>query len=185
MVDKSFPYEIPGRVNPASIALPDHPGAPLTGTPTDLTKGCSKTSLSPAARSVIEGLLRLPAQMSNALVVAASHSADGHPLAVFGPQVSYFAPGILMQEDLHAPGYDAEGASFPGTGFVELGRGEDYAWSATSSGSDLTDQRLELICNPRGGGCRPTARSTATAASASRWSTRSSATARARSTRST
>ena len=23
------------------------------------------------------------------------------PLAVFGPQVSYFAPGILMQEDLH------------------------------------------------------------------------------------
>jgi acyl-homoserine lactone acylase PvdQ len=151
VVDKSFPYEIPGRVNPASIALPDHPGAPLTGTPADLTKGCSKTSLSPAARSVIEGLLRLPAQMSNALVVAASHSADGHPLAVFGPQVSYFAPGILMQEDLHAPGYDAEGASFPGTGFVELGRGEDYAWSATSSGSDLTDQRLELICNPRGG----------------------------------
>ena len=61
--------------------------------------------------------------MSNALVVGASHSADGHPLAVFGPQVSYFAPQILMQEDLHSPDYDAEGASFPGTGLVELGRG--------------------------------------------------------------
>jgi acyl-homoserine lactone acylase PvdQ len=151
VVNKSFPYEIPGRIKRSSIALPDHPGAPLTGGPADLTKGCTTTSLAPAARSVIEGLLRLPAQMSNALVVGASHSADGHPIAVFGPQVSYFAPGILMQEDLHAPGYDAEGASFPGTGFVELGRGEDYAWSATSSGSDLTDQRLELICNPRGG----------------------------------
>ncbi len=61
-----------------------------------------------------------------------------------------------MQEDLHSPGYDAEGASFPGTGFVELGRGEDYAWSATSAGSDLTDQRLELICNPHGGTVSPT-----------------------------
>src|SRR6266702_105559 len=56
-----------------------------------------------------------------------------------------------MQEDMHSPGYAAEGASFPGTGFVELGRGVDYAWSATSAGSDLTDQRLELICNPLGG----------------------------------
>src|SRR5262249_32045673 len=34
---------------------------------------------------------------------------------------------------------------------VELGRGEDYAWSATSSGSDVVDVRLEKICNPLGG----------------------------------
>ncbi|HEV2451134.1 MAG TPA: penicillin acylase family protein [Streptosporangiaceae bacterium] len=152
VVDRSFPYEIPRHVNPATIAIPDHPGAPLTGGPVDTTPGCSGTP--PAAKaglSVIESLLRLPAHMSNALVVAASHSASGHPIAVFGPQVSYFAPGILMQEDLHSPDYAAEGASFPGTGFVELGRGVDYAWSATSAGSDLTDQRLELICNPRGG----------------------------------
>jgi acyl-homoserine lactone acylase PvdQ len=38
---------------------------------------------------------------------------------------------------------------------VELGRGEDYAWSATSAGTDLTDQRLELICNPNGGAPQP------------------------------
>src|SRR5258708_28339426 len=95
--------------------------------------------------------------MSNGLVVDAAHSAGGHPIAVFGPQVSYFAPGILMQEDLHGPGYDAEGASFPGTGLVELGRGRDYAWSATSAGADLTDQRLERICDP-GGGAAPARR---------------------------
>jgi acyl-homoserine lactone acylase PvdQ len=157
VVDKSFPYEIPRHVNPATIAIPDHPGAPLKGGPTDTTPGCTSTAATnKLGLSVIEGLLQLPAQMSNALVVGASHSADGHPLAVFGPQVSYFAPEILMQEDLHSPSYDAEGASFPGTGFVELGRGVDYAWSATSAGSDLTDQRLELICNPNGGPVSPT-----------------------------
>jgi len=156
VVDKSFPYEIPGRVNPATIAIPDNPSAPLKGGPTDTTHNCSASASSKAGLSVVESLLRFPEQMSNALVVGASHSATGHPLAVFGPQVSYFAPGILMQEDLHSPDYAAEGASFPGTGFVELGRGEDYAWSATSAGSDLTDQRLELICNPKGGPISPT-----------------------------
>src|SRR6516164_6239576 len=152
---KSFPYEIPGHVNPATIAIPDNPSAPLKGGPVD-TIGCSATAPNTAGLSVIESLLRFPAQMSNALVVGANHAADGHPLVVFGPQVSYFAPGILMQEDLHSPHYDAEGASFPGTGFVELGRGVDYAWSATSAGSDLTDQRLERICNPNGGTVPPT-----------------------------
>jgi len=156
VVNKSFPYEIPKRVNPATIAIPDNPSAPLKGGPTGTTPGCSATAPSRAGLSVIESLLRFPAHMSNALEVGASHSADGHPIAVFGPQVSYFAPQILMQEDLHAPNYAAEGASFPGTGFIELGRGEDYAWSATSAGSDLTDQRLELICNPHGGKVPPT-----------------------------
>jgi acyl-homoserine lactone acylase PvdQ len=156
VVGKSFPYEIPKNVNPATIAMPDNPGAPLTGGPTDTTKGCSPTTARErAGLPVIEGMLRLPSHMSNALVVGASHSADGHPLAVMGPQVGYFAPQILMQEDMHSPGYDAEGVSFPGTGFVEMGRGEDYAWSATSAGSDLTDQRLELICNPKGGPVSP------------------------------
>ena len=105
--------------------------------------------------------------MSNALVVDAKHSKDHHPIAVFGPQVSYFAPQILSQEEISAPGYHAEGASFPGTGLVELGRGEDYAWSATSAGSDLIDQRLELICNPerRQKPAAHRARSTATRAS--------------------
>jgi acyl-homoserine lactone acylase PvdQ len=156
VVGKSFPYEIPGKVNPATIAIPDNPSAPLKGGPVDTTTGCSASAPNKAGLSVIASLLRFPSQMSNALVVGAGHSADGHPLAVFGPQVSYFAPGILMQEDMHSPDYAAEGASFPGTGFVELGRGVDYAWSATSAGTDLTDQRLELICNPHGGPVSPT-----------------------------
>jgi acyl-homoserine lactone acylase PvdQ len=93
----------------------------------------------------------MPSHMSNALVVNGTQTRSGHPIAVFGPQVSYFAPQILSVLDIHAPDYAAEGASFPGTGLVELGRGEDYAWSATSAGSDLIDMRVEKICDPGGG----------------------------------
>jgi acyl-homoserine lactone acylase PvdQ len=150
-----FPYEIPGTIDPALTAMPDDAAKPLTGGPAGTTPGCDLVPANSTAIKIISSLRAMPAHMSNALVVDAAHSADGHPIAVFGPQVSYFAPGILMQEDLHGPGYDAEGASFPGTGMVELGRGRDYAWSATSAGSDLTDQRLERICDPDGGAARP------------------------------
>ncbi len=78
VVGKSFPYEIPGHVNPATIAIPDNPSAPLKGGPADTTPACSATPPSKAGLSVIESLLRFPSQMSNALVVGASHSADGH-----------------------------------------------------------------------------------------------------------
>lgn len=156
-----FRYEIPGQVNPATTAMPDDAAAPLSGGPTDTTKGCGTTAPNRDALAIIASLLRLPRRMamSNALLVGASHSATGHPIAVFGPQVGYFAPQILLQEDLHAPDIAAEGAAFPGISFVvQLGRGPDFAWSATSAESDVADQRLELICNPRGG--RPAARGT-------------------------
>ena len=149
-----FPYEIPGTINPALTAMPDNAAAPLTGGPTDTTKGCNATAPNRAALAIIASLLRMPRSMamSNALLVGAAHSVTGHPIAVFGPQVGYFAPQILIQEDLHSPNVAAEGAAFPGTSFVvELGRGPDFAWSATSAGSDVVDQRLELICNPAGG----------------------------------
>ena len=149
-----FPYEIPGKINPATTAMPDNAAAPLTGGPTDTTKGCGSTPVNRTALAIMASLLRLPRSMamSNALLVGASHSVTGHPIAVFGPQVGYFAPQILMEEDLHAPGIAAEGAAFPGISFVvQLGRGPDFAWSATSAESDVVDQRLELICNPRGG----------------------------------
>jgi acyl-homoserine lactone acylase PvdQ len=154
----NFPYEIPGTINPALTAMPDDASAPLTGTPTDTTSGCNVTSASPKAMGIIGGMLQLPTRMSNALLVDAKHSSDGHPIAVFGPQVGYYAPEILMEEDLHATDgtYDAQGASFPGTNFlVELGRGRNFAWSATSAETDNVDQRLEQICVPGGGTPQP------------------------------
>jgi acyl-homoserine lactone acylase PvdQ len=151
VVGTSFPYEVPGAVDPATAAIPDDPAAKLTGGPVGTDPNCDLTKPNLTGLSIIAALSSMPKHMSNALVVNADHSATGHPIAVFGPQVSYYAPQILSQLDLHSPSYDAEGASFPGTGIVELGRGRDYAWSATSAGTDLIDQRLEVICNPDGG----------------------------------
>jgi acyl-homoserine lactone acylase PvdQ len=155
VVDKSFPYEKPGTVDPATAAIPDDPTKPLTGGPVSTDPNCDLQHPNLEALKIISALGDLPKHMSNALVVNANHSKDGHPIAVFGPQVSYFAPQILSQLDLHSPSYDAEGVSFPGTGIVELGRGQDFAWSATSAGSDLIDQRVEAICNPNGGAPDP------------------------------
>ena len=79
--------------------------------------------------------------------MAASHSATGHPLFVAGPQVGYFHPQVLMEVDLHGGGIDARGVIFPGSApYVLLGRGKDFAWSATSADSDLVDQYVEELC---------------------------------------
>ncbi|SFF32403.1 Acyl-homoserine lactone (AHL) acylase PvdQ [Actinacidiphila alni] len=85
--------------------------------------------------------------MSNALVVSGAHTASGHPVAVFGPQTGYFAPQLLMLQELQGPGISARGASFAGLGmYVELGRGQDYAWSATSASQDVTDTYAVELC---------------------------------------
>lgn len=151
VIDKKFPYEAtPKHVNHALTAIPDNPRKPLAGAPTDTTSACGGAGANPAVLADVASIEDNPSDMSNALVVDAKDTKANHPIAVFGPQVSYYSPQILTQEEISTPGYHAEGASFPGTGLVELGRGEDYAWSATSAGSDLIDQRLELICDPNG-----------------------------------
>ncbi len=92
----------------------------------------SAVALGPQANAG-PGLLSFPRSMSNALLVSAATAPSGHPSTVMGPQVAYFTPEILMEEDIHGPGVDAEGAAFPGVNlYVELGHGRDYAWSATS-----------------------------------------------------
>jgi acyl-homoserine lactone acylase PvdQ len=98
--------------------------------------------------------------MSNALVVGGKSTDDGHPIAVFGPQTGYFAPQLLMLEELQGPGISSRGAAFAGLSFyVELGRGADYAWSATSASQDVTDTFAVPLCNLDG--TPPTSSSTA------------------------
>ncbi|WP_166462893.1 penicillin acylase family protein [Amycolatopsis acidicola] len=89
--------------------------------------------------------------MSNALVVSGQHTDDGHPIAVFGPQTGYFAPQLLMLEELQGPGISSRGVAFAGTNFyVQLGRGQDYAWSATSASQDITDTFAVPLCTTGG-----------------------------------
>ncbi|MCQ4208980.1 penicillin acylase family protein [Streptomyces longispororuber] len=97
--------------------------------------------------------------MSNALLVSGKHTASGNPVAVFGPQTGYFAPQLLMMQELQGPGISARGVSFAGVGmYIQLGRGQDYAWSATSAGQDITDTYAVPLCEPDGSA--PTKQST-------------------------
>lgn len=92
------------------------------------------------------------AHLSNAILVAGDRTAAGRPIAVFGPQIGYSAPELLTEKDVHGPGIDARGVGFLGVDFyVLLGRGNRYAWSATSSGSDNVDQVVLRLCEPAGG----------------------------------
>jgi acyl-homoserine lactone acylase PvdQ len=53
-----------------------------------------------------------------------------------------------MEQDVHAPSLQARGVAFPGTNlYVQLGRGRDYAWSATSAGQDITDTFALPLCD--------------------------------------
>jgi acyl-homoserine lactone acylase PvdQ len=110
------------------------------------------------AGGVIKGVFRSGGGMSNALLVSGRESASGRPLAVFGPQTSYYSPQLLMEQDVHAPAteagpaIDARGAAFAGTNlYVQLGRGRDYSWSATSAGQDIIDTYAVELCEPGGG----------------------------------
>jgi acyl-homoserine lactone acylase PvdQ len=167
---KSFPYQtlpLPSKTAPGSIALPD-PGSvqfvnnvvagavpgnapPAEGFARGSAKGRIGLALGPRANAG-PGLFAFPRTDSNALLVSGAHTVSGHPIAVMGPQVAYFSPEILMEEDIHGPGIDADGAAFPGVNmYVELGHGPDYAWSATSAGQNIIDTFAEPLCNPSGG----------------------------------
>jgi len=96
--------------------------------------------------------LGLPHVMSNALLVSAEHTKNGRPMAVFGPQTGYFMPQLLVEKDIHGPNIDARGVAFAGTDlYVQLGRGRNYAWSATSASADNVDQWVLRLCEPGGG----------------------------------
>jgi acyl-homoserine lactone acylase PvdQ len=83
---------------------------------------------------------------SNALLVGAKRSETGHPLFVAGPQVGYFFPEFFAEMELSGGGFAVRGAVFPGVPLVLIGRGPDFAWSATSSQADNLDVFVETLC---------------------------------------
>ncbi|MFJ9835195.1 penicillin acylase family protein [Streptomyces sp. NPDC101169] len=143
----SFPYA--GRpADPKGTALPDagsvtaeplvhdRTGSAATASAKSVSGAAAKASLSSARRG-----------MSNALVVSGKYTAGGRPIAVFGPQTGYFAPQLLLLQEIQGPGISARGASFAGLSmYVELGRGQDYSWSATTSGQDIIDTYAVELC---------------------------------------
>ncbi len=163
-----FPY-MP-KPHGAVSAIPD-PGTLKRANVVESTTTAARPDAAQSGQSVlpdIGNMLGAASSMqaaSNALLVSKKESKGDAPIAVFGPQVSYYTPQILMEEDLHAPAgptgpaLDARGTSFPGTNlYVQLGHGPNYAWSATSAGQDITDTFAVPLCNADGS--KPTIDST-------------------------
>lgn len=143
----AFPYARK-PAHPQGIALPDAGSVVAEQLVYDRTGAATAKEAATPPK-----LLRQ--SMSNALLVSGAHTASGHPVAVFGPQTGYLAPQLLMLQELQGPGISARGASFAGVSmYVQLGRGQDYAWSATSAGQDITDTFAVELCEP--GGQAPT-----------------------------
>jgi acyl-homoserine lactone acylase PvdQ len=156
-----FPYETTDPFSKRGLALPDAGsvsfpaiGAPSAGGAPDSSAADGSASRSSSSGGPLSNLgaqlrkaLAGPTHASNWELVSARHSVTGHPLGVLGPQVGYYVPEILMEEDLHGPGIDARGAAFPGVNqYVELGHGRDFAWSATTATSDNIDTFAEALC---------------------------------------
>jgi acyl-homoserine lactone acylase PvdQ len=140
---RRFPFRTTSPFAHRGLALPDRGSVAFA--PGTTAGAFAASAPRPASRLGFT----LPSRgASNALLVNARHSAGGHPIAVMGPEVGFYVPQILMEEDLHGPGVDARGAAFPGVSlYVQLGHGRDYAWSATSAYSDNVDTFAERLCN--------------------------------------
>ncbi|MEM9729891.1 MAG: penicillin acylase family protein, partial [Myxococcota bacterium] len=89
-----------------------------------------------------------PTAMSNAIVAAGSETESGFPIAVFGPQTGYTAPQLLMELAQHGAGVHNRGVTFAGLPYPIIGRGVDFAFSATSAGNDIIDVRVLRLCEP-------------------------------------
>jgi len=162
---KSFPYGQPPK-HPRGVAMPD-PGSVEyadASAPGGFQESGGHASSPSSAAATAGGKfpnplapLATPHSASNALLVSGRETRGGHPVAVMGPQVAYFSPEILLEQDIHAPAkggppLDACGAAFPGTNlYAQLGHGRDYAWSATSAGQDIIDTFAVKLCNSGGG----------------------------------
>ncbi len=156
---RAFDPDLPG------VALPDRGGPTASGTGAVLRGSAPAPGKAKPRIDLPDGvhvdLSQLGAHgMSNALLVTGKESKTGKPLAVMGPQTGYYAPQLLVEQVLNGPGIQARGVAFAGVNlFVQLGRGVDYAWSATSAGSDNIDTVAEKLCNVDGS--RASVRSTA------------------------
>jgi acyl-homoserine lactone acylase PvdQ len=160
-LSRRFYSDRTGKVNPRSEAMID-PGSlvkrnAVTGGPggasdsaaVAATSARDASRLPPWARALATRGLHLPHLESNAVLVDAKRSGTGQALAVMGPQVGYYTPEVFLEYELHAPGIDVSGVSFPGASpYPLIGHGIDFAWTGTSAYSANEDVFAEKLCNP-------------------------------------
>ncbi len=155
-----FASDNPGPVNPRSVAMVDpgslvardtETGGPASASTARLSDSTAAARLPAWARQLATRGLRLPHLESNAVLVDAKRSGTGQALAVMGPQVGYYTPEVFLEYEMHAPGIDVSGVSFPGSSpYPLIGHGIDFAWTGTSAFSSNDDVFAERLCNPDG-----------------------------------
>ncbi|CAM5414495.1 hypothetical protein STENM36S_06082 [Streptomyces tendae] len=105
--DGSFPY-LPTPDDPQGRALPDAGSVEAEPLVYDRTGSAGAAGATGASAEAADAAVTSARRgMSNALVVSGEHSASGHPVAVFGPQTGYFAPQLLMLQEIQGPGISA------------------------------------------------------------------------------
>jgi acyl-homoserine lactone acylase PvdQ len=142
----SFPFLAQGPIDPAAVAMPDV-GSIVSAPMVQFT---GPLAVSPIRLSFPKRTGPHPS-MSNFLAITGANAAGGHPIAVMGPQTGYFVPELLTEISMEGAHFKARGVAVTGAPYVVLGRGRNYAWSATAGGSDTTDVRAEKLCEPGGG----------------------------------
>ncbi len=85
---------------------------------------------------------------SNAVVIAASRSADGNAILASDPHLGLQLPNTWIIAGYKCPSFHVVGLMFPGVPMVLLGRNTDIAWSGTnmrSASSDLYELNADQI----------------------------------------
>jgi hypothetical protein len=144
----SFPYQVQGTVDPYAVAMPDVGSivqAPITQITGTLPSFVAQVDVSYFRRKGPHP------SMSNWLGITADKAAGGHPIAVMGPQMGYFIPELVTEISMESGRFLTRGVAVTALRTSFSGAAENYAWSATSGGSDMTDVRAEKLCVPGGG----------------------------------
>lgn len=142
----SFPYQIQGPVDPAAVAKPDADSVVFDEV-VEMTGPIPSAAMSMVGITPLVRRANQPS-MSNFLAIAGAKTGDGNPILVGGPQIGYQIPELVYEFSVHAAGLHTRGVAPIGSPYVVLGRGENFAFTATAGGSDNTDVRAELLCEP-------------------------------------
>jgi len=76
---------------------------------------------------------------SNNWAISGTKTLSHAPILCNDPHLSTNLPSIWYQMQIHTPGYNAYGVSFPGAPFIIIGFNDNCAWGITNAGRDVRD----------------------------------------------
>ncbi|MEM7016564.1 MAG: penicillin acylase family protein [Pseudomonadota bacterium] len=82
---------------------------------------------------------------SNNWAINAAHSASGKPMLATDPHQPHSIPNTFFFVHLSAPGFDALGATLPGSPYFMMGRTLNTAWGLTTGFVDNSDVYIEEV----------------------------------------